>query len=102
MPRVLPEGLEVVLERKRWQRDPLFDWLQRTGRIDRDEMYRTFNCGIGMVAIRAGAEHARSRGRAPQFLHGEHGYRSSATSGAALAVSSLPNERACRRCPWPS
>jgi len=51
VPRVLPEGLEVVLARRSWQRDPLFDWLQRTGRIDRDEMYRTFNCGIGMVAI---------------------------------------------------
>ena len=51
VPRVLPEGLEVVLERRRWHRDPLFDWLERTGRIERDEMYRTFNCGIGMVAI---------------------------------------------------
>jgi len=51
VPRVLPEGLEVVLERRCWQRDPIFDWLQRVGRIDRDEMYRTFNCGIGMVAI---------------------------------------------------
>jgi phosphoribosylformylglycinamidine cyclo-ligase len=51
VPRVLPEGLEVRLERRRWHWDPVFDWLQRTGRIDRDEMYRTFNCGIGMVAI---------------------------------------------------
>jgi len=51
VPRVLPEGLEVRLERRCWHRDPVFDWLQRTGRIDRDEMYRTFNCGIGMVAI---------------------------------------------------
>jgi phosphoribosylformylglycinamidine cyclo-ligase len=51
IPRVLPEGLEVVLERSRWHRDPVFDWLQRTGRIDSAEMYRTFNCGIGMVAI---------------------------------------------------
>jgi phosphoribosylformylglycinamidine cyclo-ligase len=51
VPRVLPEGLEVLLERRRWHRDPIFDWLQRAGRIDRDEMYRTFNCGIGMVAI---------------------------------------------------
>ena len=51
VPRVLPEGLEVVLERKRWHHDPLFDWLQRVGRIERDEMYRTFNCGIGMIAI---------------------------------------------------
>jgi len=51
VPRVLPEGCEVRLERRRWHHDPLFDWLQRTGRIDRAEMYRTFNCGIGMVVI---------------------------------------------------
>ena len=51
VPRVLPEGLEVVLKRQSWHRDPIFDWLQRTGRIERNEMYRTFNCGIGMIAI---------------------------------------------------
>jgi phosphoribosylformylglycinamidine cyclo-ligase len=51
IPRVLPEGLEVVLARRSWHRDPTFDWLQRQGRIEPAEMYRTFNCGIGMVAI---------------------------------------------------
>jgi phosphoribosylformylglycinamidine cyclo-ligase len=51
IPRVLPEGLETVLERRKWHRDPVFDWLQRAGRIEQAEMYRTFNCGIGMVAI---------------------------------------------------
>jgi len=51
IPRVLPEGLEVVLERRRWARDPLFEWLRATGDIERGEMYRTFNCGIGMIAI---------------------------------------------------
>jgi len=51
IPRVLSDGLEVVLNRARWSRDPVFDWLQRTGRIEPAEMYRTFNCGIGMVAI---------------------------------------------------
>jgi phosphoribosylformylglycinamidine cyclo-ligase len=51
IPRVLSDGLEVVLERKSWPRDPVFEWLQRTARIDSAEMYRTFNCGIGMVAI---------------------------------------------------
>jgi phosphoribosylformylglycinamidine cyclo-ligase len=51
IPRVLPDGLEVVLERRRWQRDPVFDWLQRAGHIEQAEMYRTFNCGIGMVVI---------------------------------------------------
>jgi phosphoribosylformylglycinamidine cyclo-ligase len=51
IPRVLPEGLEAVLERGRWHHDPVFDWLQQAGRIEPAEMYRTFNCGIGMVAI---------------------------------------------------
>jgi len=57
IPRILPAGLEAVLERRRWQRDPVFEWLQRTGRIEDAQMYRTFNCGIGMVAIVPG-EHA--------------------------------------------
>src|SRR5579872_2189600 len=51
IPRVLPEGLEAVLDRQSWHRDPVFDWLQRTGNIAAGEMYRTFNCGIGMVVI---------------------------------------------------
>ena len=51
IPRVLSDGFEVVLERGSWQRDPVFDWLQRTARISAAQMYRTFNCGIGMVAI---------------------------------------------------
>jgi phosphoribosylformylglycinamidine cyclo-ligase len=59
IPRVLSEGLEVVLERKSWQRDPVFDWLQRTARIDSAEMYRTFNCGIGMIAI-VSKQHAQT------------------------------------------
>ena len=59
IPRVLGDGLEVVLERKSWQRDPVFDWLQRTARISAAEMYRTFNCGIGMVAI-VPNEHAQA------------------------------------------
>ena len=59
IPRVLSDGLEVVLERASWQRDPVFDWLQRTSRISAAEMYRTFNCGIGMVAI-VPSEHAQA------------------------------------------
>jgi phosphoribosylformylglycinamidine cyclo-ligase len=47
----VPAGLEVVLQRRAWPRDPVFDWLQKEGRIAGAEMYRTFNCGIGMVAI---------------------------------------------------
>jgi len=51
IPRVLPAGLEAVLERRRWGVDPVFDWLQRTANIDAAQMYRTFNCGLGMVVI---------------------------------------------------
>ena len=49
IPRVLPEGLEAVLERKAWTRDPVFNWLQSAGRVGDAEMYRVFNCGIGMT-----------------------------------------------------
>ena len=51
IPRVLPTGLEAVLERARWPVDPVFTWLQRTAGVDSAQMYRTFNCGIGMVVI---------------------------------------------------
>jgi phosphoribosylformylglycinamidine cyclo-ligase len=69
VPRALPAGLAALLERRRWPRDPLFDWLQHIARVDAAEMYRTFNCGIGMVAIVA-AERAAA---AVEFLraHGE-------------------------------
>lgn len=51
IPRVLPEGLEAVLQRSSWPRDPVFQWLRQVGRIELSEMYRTFNCGIGMTLI---------------------------------------------------
>jgi phosphoribosylformylglycinamidine cyclo-ligase len=49
IPRVLPEGMEVVLQRSSWRREVVFDWLQREGRVADAEMYRVFNCGIGMT-----------------------------------------------------
>jgi phosphoribosylformylglycinamidine cyclo-ligase len=58
IPRILPAGLEAHLERDRWPRDPVFEWLRRAGNIEAHEMYRTFNCGIGMVAVVAHAQAA--------------------------------------------
>jgi phosphoribosylformylglycinamidine cyclo-ligase len=49
IPRVLPDGLEVILERRSWRREPVFEWLQQQGNIADAEMYRVFNCGIGMT-----------------------------------------------------
>ncbi len=51
VPRVLPEGLGVRLSRTAWQQHDVFNWLQKTGHIEDDEMLRVFNCGIGMVVI---------------------------------------------------
>src|SRR5690606_9079530 len=60
IPRVLPAGLEARLVRSRWHRDPLFDWLAATGNIAADEMHRTFNCGIGMIAVVRAADAPRA------------------------------------------
>jgi len=49
VPRVLPTGFCANINTNSWQRPPIFDWLQQQGNITDKEMYRTFNCGIGMV-----------------------------------------------------
>jgi phosphoribosylformylglycinamidine cyclo-ligase len=49
IPRVIPAGLEVHLERRSWGRDPIFTWLQTQGNVADSEMHRVFNCGIGMT-----------------------------------------------------
>jgi len=51
IPRMLPANVAARLETGRWPRPPVFDWLQRHGRIDNAEMQRTFNCGVGMVMV---------------------------------------------------
>jgi phosphoribosylformylglycinamidine cyclo-ligase len=51
IPRVLPNNVQARIERARWTRPPIFDWLQREGNVKDAEMHRVFNCGIGMVVI---------------------------------------------------
>ncbi len=60
IPRVLAETLGVTLRRDAWARDPVFDWLQQQGRIADVEMHRTFNCGIGMIAVVASGDAPRA------------------------------------------
>jgi phosphoribosylformylglycinamidine cyclo-ligase len=62
IPRTLPDGLEAVLEERAWPRPAVFDWLQRVGRVDREEMFRTFNCGLGMTVTVARADADRALG----------------------------------------
>jgi phosphoribosylformylglycinamidine cyclo-ligase len=51
VPRVLPGELAARIERDAWPMPPLFGWLQRQGNLDDRELYRVFNCGIGMVVM---------------------------------------------------
>ena len=56
VPRMLPEHLQARLDRARWSRPPVFEWLQQHGDIADDEMHRVFNCGIGMVLAVASSD----------------------------------------------
>jgi phosphoribosylformylglycinamidine cyclo-ligase len=51
VPRILQPGLQARLHRDAWQMPKLFSWLQEQGGVADTEMYRVFNCGIGMVAV---------------------------------------------------
>ncbi len=51
LPRVLPDGVAAELDPASWPRPAVFDWLQEQGRVAEAEMYRTFNCGIGMAVV---------------------------------------------------
>jgi len=51
VPRVLPEGLAANLDRSSWTVPPIFDALQKAGGVHVEEMWRTFNMGVGMVVI---------------------------------------------------
>ncbi len=51
IPRVLPEGTAVALRQDTWPRLPIFEVLQSLGKVDSQEMFRTFNMGIGLVII---------------------------------------------------
>jgi len=49
IPRVLPDNCKAVINTSSWDLPPVFKWLQKNGNVETTEMYRTFNCGVGMV-----------------------------------------------------
>ena len=73
VPRILQPGLKAVLDKNAWVMPPLFQWLQREGKVADAEMHRVFNCGIGMVIVLA-PEHEKP---AAELLSaaGEHVFR---------------------------
>jgi phosphoribosylformylglycinamidine cyclo-ligase len=51
LPRILPKGMGAMIDRASWTVPPLFEHLQHLGNVDDDEMLRTFNMGIGLIAV---------------------------------------------------
>jgi phosphoribosylformylglycinamidine cyclo-ligase len=76
LPRVLPRGIEAIVRRGSWPVPPIFDLIARLGRIGRAEMDRTFNNGLGMIAVVPGSKADAvvallRRLRTPAYLVGE-------------------------------
>lgn len=51
IPRILPDNTSALFELGSWQRPAVFDWIENLAEIEREEMLRVFNCGIGMAVI---------------------------------------------------
>lgn len=64
VPRILPDNTVAAIDAQSWPLPKLFQWLQQAGQVDSQEMYRTFNCGIGMVLVVNAADAAEVQ----QFL----------------------------------
>ncbi|NQX87947.1 MAG: phosphoribosylformylglycinamidine cyclo-ligase [Halioglobus sp.] len=60
LPRVLPDGCKAEIETSSWEWPHIFHWLQARGNVTSAEMYRTFNCGVGMVLCIAAEDLSQS------------------------------------------
>jgi phosphoribosylformylglycinamidine cyclo-ligase len=58
LPRIIPGGLHAAIDRSAWGVPPLFRWLQKTGSVPDDDMYRAFNMGIGLI-VACAPDHER-------------------------------------------
>jgi phosphoribosylformylglycinamidine cyclo-ligase len=56
IPRVLPSDACAEIDQSSWSKPAIFDWLQQNGNVESNEMYKTFNCGVGMVLVVAEEE----------------------------------------------
>ncbi|MDX7999678.1 phosphoribosylformylglycinamidine cyclo-ligase [Xenorhabdus sp. Reich] len=79
IPRVLPENMQARINADSWQWPAIFTWLQQAGNVSDHEMYRTFNCGVGMIIAlpQSQAEQAISHLKAA----GEHAWQIGSIAG---------------------
>jgi len=68
LPRILPDGLGARLRRGSWQVQPIFRLIQERGNVAEDEMYRTFNMGLGMIVACAPQDMDALRAQLPEAL----------------------------------
>jgi phosphoribosylformylglycinamidine cyclo-ligase len=68
LPRILPDGLAARLRRGSWQVQPIFRLIQERGNVAEEEMYRTFNMGLGMIVVCAPDEAEPLRAQVPEAL----------------------------------
>ncbi len=60
LPRILDDSLHAEIDTASWEQGAVFDWLAEAGNIASDEMRRTFNCGVGMIAVVDAADVSRA------------------------------------------
>jgi phosphoribosylformylglycinamidine cyclo-ligase len=87
VPRILPADTRAVIQKASWPRPAVFQWLQQAGNVAEDEMFRVFNCGIGMVVIAAAGEAKRAADELR--AHGETVYEIGSVEKAAGAPEAL-------------
>jgi phosphoribosylformylglycinamidine cyclo-ligase len=68
LPRVLPDGLRALVRRDAWEVPPLFKLIEHEGGVDRDEMYRVFNMGMGLVFVLSPNDGAKAQELLPELL----------------------------------
>jgi phosphoribosylformylglycinamidine cyclo-ligase len=60
IPRILGDSLQARLVKDSWPTQPVFHWLQKAGNVEQEEMWRVFNCGIGMVLVVAASDQQKT------------------------------------------
>jgi phosphoribosylformylglycinamidine cyclo-ligase len=84
VPRVLPAGLGVVIDREAWTPQPIFGMMQRLGEIAEEEMHRAFNMGIGLVVVAAPGQLDALAAAMSPFVVSEIGRVDAAVEGVVL------------------
>ena len=91
--RVLPEHVDAVVDRSTWRPQPIFDLVQRKGRIEQAEMESTFNMGVGMMAIVAAGRRRPGAGVPARPRHRRLGGRRGRRRHRPGADARLPHSR---------